>query len=226
MKNTVRASALILLLSSLVVSTTAWNLQGGTVRPQPVPTVTFTRSLSSADPIFYSFVINPMGSASYTSFLNSDQGTRTRYTLKFTASHHASDRVFGLIRELNFLRGGYSVTQALNPTKVSNSLTYSAGLAQHRIIYTATSDQRIRELTSFFERLSATVNYRRTLEANRQNPSRLASELKEVQSQRRRGSLVEFEVISPVLQQIASDTNLPRSTRQLARSILHEMRAS
>jgi hypothetical protein len=196
------------------------------VLPQPVPTVTFTRSLSTADPIFYSFVINPMGSASYTSFLNSNQGIRTRYTLKFTASHHASNRIFGLIRELNFLRGAYSVTLALNPTKVSNSLSYTAGVAQHRVVYTATTDQRIRELTSFFERLSATVNYRRSLEAHRQNPNRLAAELREIESQRRRGSLTEFEVISPVLEQIASDANLPGSTRQLARSILREIHAS
>lgn len=167
-----------------------------------------------------------MGSASYKSFPNSDQTTGTPYTLEFAVSHSLADRIFSLIRQLDFLRGRYHITQNLNPAVVSYSLTYNAGVTHNTATYTTTKDLRIRELTHLFRKISDTVNTGRLLDDMRsQSPSELELKLRELQLQQKNGTLIEFQIIVPTLRQIAFDPNLPQPTRQLAQSILNQAHA-
>jgi hypothetical protein len=218
----VKAAVLVLVLSGLLASGNAWNLHGQTVPAKPVPTVTFTWSLSTANPPFYSFVITPMGSASYKSFFNSDQRTGAPYTIEFSASRRISDRVFDLMQQLNFLRGRYPVTDNLSSTIASNSLTYALGVTQQRLVYTSSRNQNIRELTSLFQTLAVIMRDRRLLENSlARNPRGLQAQLQDVKLQRTRGKLMGLQIIRPVLAQIASDANLSQPVRQLAQSMLH-----
>lgn len=225
MTNSVRVALLVVLLCALLSPQRSWNLQGGTVHPNRVPTVTFTWSWSTANPPYYSIAITPLGSATYKSFPTSDQKTGNPYVIEFEASRELRTRIFALVQQLNFFRDRYRITQNPNPVFVSKSLTYTAGLQQSRIIYTTTRSRRISELTSLFQRVSSTVNARRLLETMRvQNPSGLEPELKSLAGQNRSKKLIEAQILIPALQQIVSDANAPQTARREANSLLGAMK--
>lgn len=185
---------------------TGWNLQGGATGPNQVSTVTFTWSLSTADPPYYSISITPMGSASCKSLPNSDQRSGNPYTFEFTASRGLCDRIFTLAQQLNFFRDKYRIAANANPVFVSRSLTYRSGANHNQITYTSTNDKRIDELTGLFERISVTANPRRMFESMlSQNPNGLDTQLRTLDQQRKDKKLIEFQILAPVVQQVAVD---------------------
>lgn len=217
------AALVVVLLCALVSPEPSWSLQGGTIHPKRVPTVTFTWSWSTANPPYYAISITPMGSVTYESFPTSDQKTGNPYVIHFEASSGARTRIFALVQQLNFFRAQYKLTHNPNPVFVSKSLTYSSGLQRARIIYTTTRSRRIRELTNLFERMSATINTRRKLESMRSgNSNGLQPELKELQNTKKK--LIEPQILIPTLQEIASDANAPQAARQEAQSVLDELK--
>jgi hypothetical protein len=157
---------------------------------------------------------------------NSDQRTGKPYTLEFTASRDLRTQVSTLVQQLNFFRGQYNIRQNPDPRVVSRSLSYSEGVSRTRIIYTSTNDRRIRRLTDLFENISSTVNDRRRLGTLRsRDPNSLEPALRRLDTENKRGRLVEPQILMPALQQIASDANAPPAARQEAASMLHEIAA-
>lgn len=221
--NRIRAALFFVLVGLLLIPENSWNLQGGTVHPKPVPTVTFTWSLSTANPPYYSVAITPMGSVTYKSFPNSDLRTGVPYLLEFTASRAVRTRIFGLAQDLNFFAGRIAHQDNQNPAVISKSFTYQLGVTQHYFVYTSTENRRVRQLASLFEDIDSTVTFRRDLEQSlARNPSGLEPELKELRLHNKRRKLIELQVVVPVLQEISSDARISEPARQDARSILNE----
>jgi hypothetical protein len=188
-----------------------------------VATVTFTMSLPNANPGYYSIALGSMGSTSYRSIPNSDQRTGEPYMVEFTASRATRTEIFRLAQKLNFFQGTFKTSQSAHGRSGSKSLTFAEGAISNQITYTSSKDPLIKHLTNVFERISSTLEFGRRLERLRaNNGSELSAELKRMERQARHGKLAEFQVIAPVVQKIASDARVSKTSRRYARAILED----
>lgn len=199
------------------------NLPAGTVPTTPVSTVTFTWSLSRANPPYYSVAITTMGSIAYKSFPNSDMVTGNPYVGEFTATKETRTEIFRLAEEANFFRGLPSHRGEYIQRLSTKSLTYDSGTIHNQTFYLHPVDRRIQRLTALFEDISSTINFRRLLERTLvQNPGGLSAELRNIGEQRKKGKLIEFQALTPVLEKIASDSAIGAKARSEAQSLLKE----
>ena len=197
------------------------DLQAGTRDAPPFATVTFTMNLWNANPPYYSVAVNSMGSATYRSTRNSDQWTGEPYILEFPVSGVTRSKIFRLTQELSFFQGRFKISQSRAASMGTKSLAFADGPVKNQITYTSSTNPLIGKLTSLFENISATLELGHRLEILRDsNPSGLTAELKRMERMAKRGRLVEFAVIAPLVRQIASDAAVSEASRRYAQALL------
>lgn len=185
------------------------------------PTVVFTSVLWSANPPYYSLAIDSTGASTYQSAPNSTDSTGVPYTVTFQANDSTRRTAFNVIQELDFLRGDFAVSQGSPETKAVCTLSYHDLTFNNQLIYSETSDSEIRELTSIFEEVSATLEFGRRLAYFHQNDKNaLDGELAAMQKDAERHNLRELQVVASVLRSIASDASVISHARQEAEAIL------
>jgi hypothetical protein len=191
-----------------------------------VPTVTFTKSLWSANPSYYSITVSSMGTTSYRAVPSSDRRTGEPEMEDFTVDSRTRNEIFQLTEESHFFRGKFK-TKDENGKAGWKSLTFAEGPTRNQIDYTSSKNPRIKQLTMLFERIANTMEYGWKLSRLRSgDPNALAAELKQMQRLATQRRLAEFEAIAPTVRGIASDSLLPATCRQYARSILKETRSA
>jgi hypothetical protein len=180
-------------------------------------------NVTNADPSYYSIGVSSMGSASYWSIPRSDARTGAPDILEFTVSSATRSEVFRLTQELSFFQGHFKNNSSAGYRRDSKSLTFAEGPIHHQITFGASKNPSIKQLTTLFERISATMELGRTVERLRTgNPRALPAALKVVERKVQKGKLAEFQAIAPVIQRIASDTRISGVSRQYARAILEK----
>ncbi len=187
------------------------------------PTVTFTRTLSSANPPYYSVAVSSMGSATYQSTPNSDQQTGAPYSLEFTVSNATQTQIFNLAQELNFFQRKVRKGESVPASTGSRSLSFTNGSTQNSISYTSSTNPQMKQLTKLFEDISTTLEFGRRLGLlENSNPTGLTAELQRMAGVAQHGRLVEFSVIAPTVQQIATDSTVSEASRRYAQAILKD----
>jgi hypothetical protein len=198
-------------------------MQAGTGDGSTFPTVTFTRNLWNANPPYFSVAVTSMGSATYQSTPNSDQQTGAPYMLEFTVSSATQTEIFSLTQELNFFQGKVGKSQSGAASTGSESLSFADASTQNSITYKSSTNPLIRKLTRLFENISTTLEFGRRLDLLRSsNPSGLTAELQRMEGMAQHGPLVEFSVIAPAVQQIATDATVSEASRRCAQAILKD----
>jgi hypothetical protein len=191
-----------------------------------VPTVTFTKSLSGANPSYYSITVSSMGTTSYWAIPNSDPRTGEPEMEDFTVATRTRNEIFQLTEKLHFFRGKFK-SKDENGKAGWKSLTFAEGPTQNQIDYTSSKDGRIKRLTMLFESIATTMQYGWKLSRLRaEDPNALAAELKQMQRLEIRRPLAEFGAIAPIVRGIASDPLLPETCRRYAWDMLRETRPS
>jgi len=190
------------------------------------PTVVFSCSRGGASSPYYSIAIDSTGNATYQSIPNSVARTGAPYTMEFLASNPTRTQIFGMIESLHFLRG-LGNDPKFNVVSSSHTLVFTEGVQRNEIQYDTTSDPKVQNLTTLFERISSTIEFGRRLGVMEQNdPAAIEAELDRMKDMIQAKQLAELQVLSPILLRIASDSRVSLSSRQQAQLILNRIGTS
>lgn len=214
--------SIALLLGSAWIAS-AQNPQLETKNGRQFATVVFSQALWNASPPYYSIAIDSTGNATYQSTPQSMEKTGVPYTTEFLASAAVRDSVFRLVQELNFLKLSSKDMQDLPAVESIDTLVFREGQTVNEITYHSSHNLRIQRLTSLFQSIAATLDFGRQLALMHQHGNAgVAAKLREMQEMAEQGRLREVQVVSPILNEIASDSTLDRVSRQRATSILSD----
>jgi len=204
---------------------TGQNPQLQTKNGRRFPTVVFTSVFWGANPSYYSIAIDSAGTSTYQSAPDSLEKTGVPYSLEFQASDRTRRTIFNLVQELEFFSQPVQQSTVSPETGSVRTLTYHDIQLNNQITYSTSSDPEMQEITSVFEEISETLEYGRRLNYfHGRDMKALAEELKSMQASADRHHLRELEVLTPVLNGIASDRNLDNEVRQQAEALVKRER--
>jgi hypothetical protein len=185
------------------------------------PTVDFSWVRWGANPPYYTIAIDSGGDVTYESVPQSVEKTGAPYTVEFVGSASTRQKIFDLVKRLKLLDIPSSNVQHFRGSNSVKTLVFREGNTQHQIRYQTSRNPLIRQLTAVFQNIGTTLDFGRRLTLLQQTHSRrLSSELKNMQQLARNGSLQELQAVAPVLQRIASDTNVTPGDRKRAEAII------
>jgi hypothetical protein len=190
------------------------------------PTVIFSLAHSGENPPYYSIAIDSTGSATYQSFPYSDERTGVPYSVEFVATAATRSTIFRLTEQLHFFKGHFGSANHAPKNASIKTLTFREGRpdkqeTDNQITYSSSGNAMIRQLTSLFERISATLEFgRRLTNLHQQHNRGIDTELKRMERMAKQGQLRELQATALVLSEIASDTTLDKLARQRAEAIL------
>lgn len=220
-------NARLLLLPSLlaVVAALAVAQDGPRLDPNdssyhpPVPTVIFDLNFPGATPSHYTVAVNGDGKAAYQS--NGGETTATGAQsagdpniVAFTMSDAARNRVFALVRKLNYLSGNYDYTRTRVANTGAKTLVFADSSRHNATAYNYSQNPEIQELTRFFQSVSSTMEFGRRLEHDlRFDKLDLPKQLDLMLGEARDKQLAELQAVVPVLQRISADPTVMRIAR-------------
>ena len=224
----------ILLVVGVQCPSFAQNPQLQTKNGLAFATVIFTHTFATETPRFYSIAIDSTGSTTYQSAPASLAQSGVPYELEFTASPDTKDQVFRIVGELRFFRPPVTGIRAPIESESVNTLTFREANIDpaninndNEITYHSATNSGIEQLTDIFERISETLEFGRQLSnLHEQRSPQIAAVLERMQDLARGHRLLELFVVTPVLQQIASDENMKELARSRARAVLHYAQSS
>jgi hypothetical protein len=185
----------------------------------------FARTLGR-EPSLLFYSIDSTGSATYQSFPYSDERTGVPYSVEFVATAATRSTIFRLTEQLHFFKGHFGSANHAPKNASIKTLTFREGRpdkqeTDNQITYSSSGNAMIRQLTSLFERISATLEFgRRLTNLHQQHNRGIDTELKRMERMAKQGQLRELQATALVLSEIASDTTLDKLARQRAEAIL------
>ncbi|HUO59267.1 MAG TPA: hypothetical protein VMU24_01275 [Candidatus Acidoferrales bacterium] len=187
------------------------------------PLVTFELDWRAVDPQFYTISIDSAGRGSYCSqpHTEPEETPGDPYLLKFTADPRDTAEIFRLAEELKFFQGKFdNLGKKVAQTGIK-TLRYRDGTKQYSTDYNASTNPKLNELTSLFQRMSTTFELGRALQHKlRYDKLGLDEVLKRMEDLQKSGQLAELQAIAPVLTQIANEQNVMNVARQRAHRLL------
>lgn len=157
MKSIAAAGLLLILAAGKARPLQVPALQEEAPNSPAVATVTFTMSLWKQNPPYYSLAISSMGSATYWAILDSDPRTGAPDVREFPVSATRASQIFRLIRQLNFFSGNLKISQSGAARLGSKSFTFASGPVSNQIVYAATKNRQLKQLTALFQNMAATL---------------------------------------------------------------------
>ena len=188
-----------------------------------VATVIFDFVLPGSRPEHYAIAIASTGQVSYRSDSNSNptQPFSDAYSVRFVASETTRTRVFELAKALHFFQGDFDYGKGKIANMGAKTLTFEDGARHFITRYNYSPNRQVQELTRLFQEISQTVEFGRRLQyLYRYDKLGLDSELKNMEEAAKDGSLAEFQVVRPILQQISSDEAVINVARRRAERLL------
>lgn len=188
-----------------------------------IPTVTFTCDFPGSDPSHYGISISSDGHGSYISDgkLNKDSDPEEPYTVNFPVSGATVTRVFDLAKSAGYFAGNLDLKKKKIAFTGDKTLTYSDGAKNTLANYNYSAMPAVQELTTLFQRLSATLEFGHRLEYSyRYQKLALDEELKQMEDAANRGELLEVAAAAPILPKIMQDPSVINTVRARAQRLL------
>ena len=195
-------------------------------------TVSFTLDFPQSTPDHYSIVVDSSGKANYTSGTakaateaNSDGDTTSDsaqpYHYSFTVSPATRDHIFDLAARANYFSGDVNYKKHNIASTGEKTLAYKDDHRNTQAHYNYSTNPAVQELTSLFQRLSATLEYGRHLdEAFHYQKLALDEQLKSMEQQADQNGLLEIQAVAPILKKIADNPSVINVTRARAQRLL------
>src|SRR6516165_1976708 len=122
------------------------------------PLVTFELDWRAVDPQFYTISVDSSGRASYCSQPHTETGETPGdpYLLKFTADPKDTADIFRLAEQLHFFQGSFDNLGKKVAQTGTKTLRYKNGPQEYSTDYNASTNPKLNELTSLFQRMSTT----------------------------------------------------------------------
>src|SRR5258708_30177254 len=196
--------------------------------------VSFDRVWRAATPPQFTITVDSSGKGRYVSWEAADsskaseQGTSESvpqadpdFTLEFEVSPATRDLVFQLTKDANYFAGDYDYKAHRIADTGKKVLTYAGTGKTFQTTYNWSENKAIARLTGLFQGISNTIEHGRKLHfLKRFDRLGLEAELKGMEEMAQSGDLVEIQIISTTLQNIANDVNILNIARQRARRLL------
>jgi len=205
-------------------------LQAKNAGPTPaqnpvVPTITYERVWEAYTPQNITLTVQSTGSTKYISrnpFKTPDQKeSDPDYTVEFTISAAARDRLFRDAKEVNYFHGDFTFKKHAVSSTGKKTLTYADQSRHFETQYDYSENKEIQEITNIFQGISNTLEHGRKLQYLRRfDRLGLEEELKGMESLGESGYLAEVQLIANTLESIANDPAILNIARQRARRLL------
>lgn len=199
----------------------------GQVQNQPqnasVPIVSFDLYWEAATPQNYTVTVDAMGASHYVSRnpTRAAQDGPEEYDLHFTMSGPSRDRVFNLVRELNYFQGQFDYKQHKIANTGAKTLHYTDATRDNSTSYNWSENKSIQELTRLFQGISNTLQSGERLKFKKRfDKLGLEKELKGMEDLAQNKDLAELQIIAPILQNIADDSSVLHVARERAKRLL------
>jgi hypothetical protein len=192
-------------------------------------TVTFTLEFPTSDPDRYSISVTDDGHGRYecSAKIAPESDDRENYQAEFELSPAGRARVFDLAAQAHFFAGKIDSGNRKLAFTGAKTLTYKDGQHSATASYNYSNLPPVQELTTFFQNLSATLEYGRHLAYfHRYQKLALDEELKRMEDQARSKELSELQAVQPVLQQILDDASVLNVVRARAERLLEMGKAA
>jgi hypothetical protein len=183
--------------------------------------VTFSLNFPESDPGNYSIAIDANGHARFetTGPVVTDSQPDT-YRSEFEVSPETRQRIFEWAKQANYFAGKLDSGNrklAFTGTKI---LAYEDAGRHNSAQYDYSNLSSVRQLTTFFQGMAATLEYgRRLAYYHRYQKLALDDELKRMETQVRDNELSELQSVVPVLEDIVNDNSVMNVTRARARDL-------
>jgi hypothetical protein len=187
------------------------------------PTITFTLDFPGSTPDHYFIAVSADCRASYdsTSKASSDSDDSETRRSDFTVSPGACKRIFDLAAQTNFFEGEVDSKKKGIASTGAKTLSYKNGAKETKATYNYSRIQSVEQLTSFFQGLSATLEFGAKLEfAYRFQKLALDNILKSMEDEAKANQLAEIQAVAPILQKIVADTSVINIARARAQRLL------
>jgi hypothetical protein len=192
---------------------------------QEPATVTFTIDFPGSQPEHYSVQVESGGKGRYESSgkVAPDSEESDSFSCPFTVSSATSERIFALAAKANYFRKDLDSRRKGLAFTGKKTLAYNDGQRSGESTYNYSPDPAVEEITSLFQRLSATLEFGHRLDYDhRYQKLALDQELKRLEEEARSGSVVELAAIEAILRQIVGDASVINVSRARAQRILEQ----
>jgi hypothetical protein len=190
-----------------------------------IPKISFEFELPGGNPPHYGLTIEAGGRAAYRSDDSSPVATGADATppflVKFLITPATADKIFDLAKALNYFDGNFDYRGGRIANMGAKTLTYKNGSTEHSTTYNYSQNQNLQQLTSLFQGIANSLEYRRRLERlYRYDKLGLEAELKAMEEDLKHNYIAELQVDESILRQIAGDRSVMNITRHRAENIL------
>jgi hypothetical protein len=197
----------------------------GCAQGQEPATVTFTIDFPGSQPEHYSVQVESGGKGRYESSgkVAPDSEESDSFSCPFTVSSATSQRIFALAAKANYFRKDLDSRRKGLAFTGKKTLAYKDAQRSGESTYNFSPDPAVEEITSLFQRLSATLEFGHRLDYDhRYQKLALDRELKSLEEGARSGSVVELAAIEAILRQIVGDASVINVSRARAQRILEQ----
>ncbi len=186
-------------------------------------TITFSLNFPASDPERYTITVQSDGHASYecSAKISNDSDDRENYQTEFTFSDATRARIFELAAQAHYFSGKVDSGNRKLAFTGAKKLTYKDGQRETTAAYNFSSVPAVQQLTTFFQSVSATLEFgRRLAYFHRYQKLGLDDELKQMEDEIKRGDLVELQAVKPILQEIYDDGSVLNVVRARAQRLM------
>jgi len=186
--------------------------------------VVFTCDFPGSDPSHYGVSVSSDGHSSYISdgklLIDSDTPGEA-FTTNFNLSETLVHRIFDLAKEAKYFEGDVELKKKKMAFTGDKSLSYNDGHKVTSANYNYSSVPPVQELTTLFQRLSASLEFGRRLDYEyHYQKLALDNELKRMEDAFNRGDLLEVPATAPILPRIVQDQTVINGSRAKAQRLL------
>jgi hypothetical protein len=186
-------------------------------------TVTFTLDFPGSDPDHFFISVKSDGRAHYecSAKISPDSEDRENYQTEFNFSDATRARIFELAAQAHYFSGKIDSGNRKLANTGAKKLSYKDDQRDFTASYNFSPHPAVEQLTTLFQRVSATLEFgRRLAYYHRYQKLALDEQLKQMEDQARRGELAELQSVKPVLQQIYDDTSVLNVVRARAQRVM------
>jgi len=186
-------------------------------------TITFSLNFPGSDPERYSISVASDGRAHYecSAKISADSDDRETYESDFNFTDATRTRIFALAARANYFSGKVDSGNKKLAFTGAKKLAYKDGQHDSSADYNFSTMPPVQELTDLFQNVAATLEFgRRLTHYHRYQKLALDEEIKRMEEEVRRGSLIELQAVKPILQEIYDDPSVINIVRSRAQQIM------
>jgi hypothetical protein len=188
----------------------------------PLPTVTFTLNFPHSDPEEYSIMVDNSGHGRYECAGSVTPGADPEtYRTEFEVSGESREKIFEWAKQARYFSGNIDSGNRKLAFTGTKTLDYQDGQHDNSARYDYSNVAAVRQLTSLFQGMAATLEYgRRLTYYHHYQKLALDDELKQMETQAKNNELSELQIVAPILQEIVDDNSVLNIVRVRARELM------